>query len=101
EEHRHHRHTLPTQAAQQRQVVVVAGTVGQVGQIALELGVGVLAEHHDGDVGLVPVAAIDRQFGVAAGCLHLPAYACPDRGGAGEVGVGQARALPGQRPAAV
>ena len=101
QEHRHHRHALRAQAAQQVEVVIVARPVRQVRQVTLEFRVRVLAEHHDGDVGFVLVAAIDRQLGAAAGRLHLRLDAGKDRGRAREIRIGQAGALPGQRPAAV
>ena len=57
DEHRHHRNALGLQALEQFQVAVIARLVHQVGNIALEFGVGLFTEHHDGRVRLLLVFA--------------------------------------------
>src|SRR5690606_10087938 len=70
------------------------------GAVALELGVRLFAEDHDGGVGLGGEAAVGRQFGEAAGADDRLLQAVPQRRRAGEVAVVDAGTLPGQGPAA-
>ncbi|GAW42585.1 hypothetical protein SH203_03010 [Brevundimonas sp. SH203] len=68
--------------------------------VALELGIGGLAEDDDGDVGLLGEGAVGAEGRLAAAGRDGLADAAPDRLAVGEVGVGVARALPRQGPAA-
>ncbi len=101
EEHRHHRNALSLQRLQLGQRLLVAGLEFQRRDIADHLGIGLLAEHDDGDVGLrTRHLAVGTQRRGAARRLDRGLEAAPDRGRAGEVGIGVAGALPRQRPAA-
>ncbi len=69
-------------------------------RVAEDLGIRRLAEYHDGGIGLFLIVAQRRELGLAAGRPDRVGNASPDRGAAGEIRVGDAGALPADRPAA-
>ena len=74
-------------------------TIGQVFDVAHKLRIGLFTKHHDGDIGLILIAAIDREDSFTAGGFGLLGYACKDGFGTWKVGIGQiATALPRNRP---
>ena len=100
QEHRDDRNTGRLQPLQQRKVALVFGAVFQCRAVAGEFGVGRFAEHDDRSIGLGRIRAIDRQRRLAAARPHRLVDPAPDRLTVREGGIGDARALPGDRPTA-
>ncbi|PAV70577.1 hypothetical protein WR25_26047 [Diploscapter pachys] len=100
QEHRDDRNARRLQPLQQRKVALVFGAVFQRRTVAGEFGIGRFAEHDDRSIGLGRIRAIDRQRRLAAARPHRLIDPTPDRLAVREGGIGDARTLPGDRPAA-
>ncbi len=100
EKHGDDRNAARAQAAQQLQIRLIPRAVFDGADIALEFGVGILAEHNYRDVR--PVLEIPRrtQLGGPARSTHRGANSREDRFAVRKVLVGHPGSLPGNRPAA-
>src|ERR1700761_943792 len=88
------------QGAQQFEVRFVAGTVFHRADIALELRVGVLPEHDNGDIRFLYERSVWTQVRCTSSRSHNGLDARIDGFAVWKILVGDARPLPGNRPAA-
>ena len=98
QEDRDGRNALSLVAAKQGQAGIIVKV--EIGTIALELGIGFLAEYHDRDVGTIRVVARRGIGRRPPRTRHRLGDTGEDRLAAGEVGIVITLALPVDRPAA-